>query len=35
MAVEIAQQRLQQRRLAGSNFSGDDDEAGLTLEPVA
>ena len=34
-AVEAAQQRLQQRRLAGSDFAGDDDEAGLALEAVA
>ena len=33
--VEAAQQRLQERRLAGADLAGDDDEAGLALEPVA
>ena len=34
-AVETAQQRLEQRRLARSDLAGDDDEAGLALEAVA
>ena len=34
-AVEAAQQRLQQRRLARADLAGDHDEPGLALEPVA
>ena len=35
LVVEAAQQRLQQRGLAGSDLAGDDDEPGLAFEPVA
>ena len=35
LRVEPAQQRLQQRRLAGADLAGDDDEAGVALDAVA
>ena len=35
LAVEPAQQRLQQRRLARSDLAGDHDEPGLALDAVA
>ena len=33
--IEAAQQRLQQRRLAGADLAGDDDEAGVAFDAVA
>jgi hypothetical protein len=35
LAVESAQQRLQQRGLAGADLAGDDDEARVSLDAVA
>ena len=35
VAVEAPQQCLQERRLPGSDFTGDDDEAGLRFQAVA
>ena len=35
LAIEAAQQRLQQRRLARPDLAGDDDEAGVAFDAVA